>query len=156
MTVFGPPGKHLIRTVGDPCLRARAVPVTDFGPALHDLVARMRAVMADARGVGLAANQIGSNLAVFVYDCPDDTGRAHTGVLVNHAAIKTAGLPTVEPEGCLSVPGEQHPTSRAPRATVTGLDLDGRPVTVTGTGFFARCLQHEVDHLNGRLFTDPR
>ena len=57
-------------------------------------------------------------------------------------------------EGCLSVPGEAFPTGRAAEATVTGIDLDGDPVTVSGTGFFARCLQHETDHLDGYLYLD--
>jgi peptide deformylase len=119
--------------------------------------------MAAARGVGLAANQIGVNLRLFVYDCredgADDEGDRRRGVMVN-PVLETSGRPETMPdpdddwEGCLSVPGESFPTGRAGWAKVTGLDADGVPVTVEGTGLLARCLQHETDHLDGIIYLD--
>ena len=122
---------HPIRVVGDPVLSTPTRPVTDFDDTLRALVADMYETMAAANGVGLAANQIGVDLRVFVYDCPDD-----------------------DFEGCLSVPGETYPTGRATSAKVTGFDDNGEPVEVEGAGFFARCLQHETDHLDGLLYLD--
>ncbi|TCO58075.1 peptide deformylase [Actinocrispum wychmicini] len=113
--------------------------------------------MAAAHGVGLAANQIGVPLRLFVYDCPDDDGVRHKGLVVN-PVLETSERPETMPdpdddfEGCLSVPGESFPTGRASWAKVTGQDKDGEPVEVAGTGFFARCLQHETDHLDGLLY----
>jgi peptide deformylase len=109
--------------------------------------------MYDASGVGLAANQIGVSLRVFVFDCPDDEGQRHVGHVVNPVLV-TAGDPVVGEEGCLSIPGLYFPTLRHPRATVEGVDADGRPVRVTGTGELARCLQHETGHLDGKVYID--
>lgn len=148
-----------IRVVGDPVLHTPTTPVTDFGPTLYPLVQDMLDTMAAAEGVGLAANQIGVDLRLFVYDCPDDQGMQYRGVVVN-PVLETNGVPETMPdpdddwEGCLSVPGESFPTGRAPWARVTGTDLDGAPVIVEGTGLLARCLQHETDHLDGLLYLD--
>jgi peptide deformylase len=150
---------HPIRVVGDPVLSTPTRPVTEFDDELRTLVADMYETMAAANGVGLAANQIGVDRRVFVYDCPDDEGVRHKGVVVN-PTLATSGRPEGMPdpdddfEGCLSVPGETFPTGRAERATVTGFDDNGEPVEVEGTGFFARCLQHETDHLDGLLYLD--
>jgi peptide deformylase len=135
--------------------------VTVFDDELRTLVADMFDTMAAADGVGLAANQVGVDLRVFVYDCPDDeTGETFRGVVVN-PVLETSELPgetMPDPdedwEGCLSVPGEQYPTGRAEWARVTGVDLDGSPVEVSGRGFLARCLQHETDHLDGTIYVD--
>lgn len=113
--------------------------------------------MAAANGVGLAANQIGIPLRLFVYDCPDDEGTRHKGLVVN-PVLETSERPETMPdpdhdyEGCLSVPGENYPTGRATWARVTGQNVDGSPVEVEGTGFLARCFQHETDHLDGLLY----
>ncbi|WP_121709282.1 peptide deformylase, partial [Streptomyces sp. E5N91] len=109
-----------------------------------------------ARGVGLAANQIGVGLKVFVYDCPDDKGVRHVGAVCNPRLVDTPDDTRTEEgnEGCLSVPSAYARLSRAYRTEVTGQDLRGNPVKVWGTGLFARCLQHETDHLNGRLYID--
>jgi peptide deformylase len=109
--------------------------------------------MAVADGVGLAAPQVGVDLAVFVYDCPDADGVRHRGHVVN-PTIETSGPVESSDEGCLSVPGPYQELDRFHSATVTGVDMDGKPVEVTGTGFFARCLQHETDHLRGVLYID--
>jgi peptide deformylase len=150
---------HRIRIAGDPVLHHPTREVTEFDTELKTLVDDMFETMAAARGVGLAANQIGVDLRVFVYDCPDDDGVQHRGVIVN-PVLETSEIPESMPdpdddfEGCLSVPGEAYPTGRAQWAKVTGQDLDGQPFEAEGTGFFARCLQHETDHLNGYLYTD--
>ena len=148
-----------IRIVGDPVLSRPTRRVEEVDDELRTLVADMFDTMAAARGVGLAANQVGVDLRVFVYDCPDDEGKRARGVVVN-PVLETSPLPETMPdpdddeEGCLSVPGEQFPAGRAERARVTGTDLDGTPVVVDGTGFLARCLQHETDHLDGLLYLD--
>jgi peptide deformylase len=148
---------HLIRIVGDPVLHHPTDKVTVFDDALRRLVDDMFETMAAANGVGLAANQIGVNLRLFVYDCPDDEGTRHQGVVVN-PVLETSERPETMPdpdddyEGCLSVPGESYPTGRATWAKVTGFDPHGEPVEVEGTGYFARCLQHETDHLDGLLY----
>ena len=150
---------HPIRVVGDPVLATPTRPVQEFDDELRTLVADMYETMAAANGVGLAANQIGVDLRVFVYDCPDDEGVRHKGVVVNPTLTtseRPEGMPDPDDdfEGCLSVPGETYPTGRASWAKVTGFDDEGQPVEVEGKGFFARCLQHETDHLDGLLYLD--
>lgn len=148
-----------IRVVGDPVLHTPTKPVTEYDEVLHTLVRDMFDTMAAAEGVGLAANQIGVDLRVFVYDCPDGQDVRHRGVVVN-PILETTERPETMPdpdddwEGCLSVPGESFPTGRAGWARVTGTDLDGALVVVEGTGLLARCLQHETDHLDGLLYLD--
>lgn len=139
-----------IRLLGDPVLRTPTVPVTAFGPDLVRLVTRMTRAMKAADGVGLAANQIGVGLRVFVYDLRD--GR--DGHVVNPTLHVSPGMMAEELEGCLSVPGQHHLTPRAGSATVTGVDAGGAPIEVSGDGLLARCLQHEVDHLDGLLYLD--
>jgi peptide deformylase len=91
---------------------------------------------------------------VFVYDCPDDEDRRHLGYVVNPRLAHTGGVTVTGPEGCLSLPGVESGTRRHDEAVVEGVDVHGEPLTVSGTGFFARCLQHECDHLEGAVFTD--
>lgn len=155
-----------IRIVGDPVLHTPTspVPVADDGslPAdLGDLITTMFETMDAANGVGLAANQVGVGLRLFVYDCADDrrSTTRRRGVVIN-PVLETSERPETMPdpdeddEGCLSVPGESFPTGRAEWARVTGLDGDGNPVTLEGTGLFARMLQHETGHLDGLLYLD--
>jgi peptide deformylase len=142
-----------IVVVGDPVLAERTRPVTDFDDTLAALIDDMFAAMAVASGVGLAAPQVGVSLAVFVYDCPDGDGQRQVGHVIN-PVIEVFGEPDTADEGCLSVPGPYHELERASGATVRGFDKTGAPVEVTGTGYFARCLQHETDHLNGMLYID--
>lgn len=146
--------------VGDPVLHRPTRPVEQVDDRIRTLVADMFETMAAAKGVGLAANQVGVDLRLFVYDCPDEeTHTMRRGHVVN-PVLETGELPQSMPdpnddeEGCLSVPGENFPTGRADWARVTGTDLDGEPVDVEGRGFFARCLQHETDHLDGHLYLD--
>lgn len=140
--------------LGDPLLAALAREATGFGPPLARLVEDLFATMYAARGVGLAANQIGEGVRVFVYDCPDDEDRRHLGHLVNPRLVDVDGTAVRGPEGCLSLPGLEAGTERFDHAVLEGTDVDGRPRRVHGTGFFARCLQHEYDHLEGRLYVD--
>ncbi|MEU2054491.1 peptide deformylase [Streptomyces bungoensis] len=140
--------------LGDPVLREPCRDVTGFGPELEDLVQDLFATMYAAQGVGLAANQIGSALRVFVYDCPDDEDVRHLGHLLNPRLVETDGVVVRGPEGCLSLPGLEAGTERYDHAVVEGFTVTGEPVTVHGTGFFARCLQHECDHLEGRVYAD--
>jgi peptide deformylase len=146
-----------ITLYGDPVLHAPCAEVVAFDEALETLVADMFASMYEADGVGLAANQIGVGLRVFVYDCPaEDSEERLVGHVVNPvlAAPKGRRHRDTDREGCLSVPGPYADLARADLATVTGVDQTGRPLTVRGTGLLARCLQHEVDHLNGVVYVD--
>jgi peptide deformylase len=150
---------HAIRIAGDPVLHNPTREITEFDEQLRTLTDDMFETMYEAEGVGLAANQIGLDLRVFVYDCPDDEGVRHKGVVVN-PKLETSDIPETMPdpdddwEGCLSAPGESYPTGRASWAKVTGSDVEGNPIEVEGTGYFARCLQHETDHLNGYIYLD--
>ncbi len=155
-----------IRIVGDPVLHTPTTPVPvaadgSLPAELPELIATMYDTMDAAHGVGLAANQIGYGVRVFVYDCADDRGMTNRrrGVVVN-PVLETSEVPETMPdagtdeEGCLSVPGESFPTGRAKWARVTGLDAGGKPVAIEGTGLFARMLQHETGHLDGFLYLD--
>jgi peptide deformylase len=115
--------------------------------------------MEAADGVGLAANQIGVDARIFVIDCPDAAGEDVVGYVVNPTLTlldPAAGEPAEEvtEEGCLSVPGPYADLSRAFRARVDGVDVHGDPVRIEATGMAARCLQHEVDHLEGIVYVD--
>lgn len=140
--------------LGDPLLHRACEDVTDFGPSLARLVEDMFATMYAAQGVGLAANQVGVPLKVFVYDCPDDDDVRHLGHVVNPELVEADGLTVRGPEGCLSLPGLEAGTDRFDHAVVEGLTMTGEPVRIAGTGWFARCLQHECDHLEGTVYTD--
>lgn len=146
-----------ITVVGNPVLHKECKDVTEFDDELAKLVDDMFASQRTAEGVGLAANQIGVDLKVFVYDCPDDDGVRHTGVVCNPKLVE---LPADKRrlddsnEGCLSVPTAYAPLARPDYAEVTGQDEKGNPIKVRGTGYFARCLQHETDHLYGYLYID--
>ncbi|WP_018653972.1 peptide deformylase [Actinomadura flavalba] len=144
-----------ITLVGEPVLHRPCADVETFDDALAELVDDMFASMYEANGVGLAANQIGVGLRVFVYDCPDEDGVAQKGVVVNPVLEmpEHRHLDDSE-EGCLSVPGPHAPLARPDRAVCHGFDVTGAPVTVEGTGLLARCLQHETDHLDGKLYID--
>ncbi|WP_188669120.1 peptide deformylase, partial [Tersicoccus solisilvae] len=137
-----------VRVLGDPILRTQAETVTRFDDALARLVADMHETMIAVGGVGLAGPQVGVGLRVFTWEVDGSSGHVVNPVLTVEEQTQ-AGM-----EGCLSVPAIGGHTTRAHRATVTGLDVTGAPVTVTGEGMLARCLQHETDHLDGRLYLD--
>lgn len=132
-------------------------PVESFDEELRALVADMVATMYAANGVGLAACQIGVDRQVFVFDCPDDDGLHHTGVVCNPEVHLPEGRDRRlddDDEGCLSLPGAFVGLARPDFARVEGQDLDGNPVSYEGTGLLARCLQHETDHTQGTVFGD--
>jgi peptide deformylase len=143
-----------VRLLGDPGLHEPCREVTAFDAGLAALVEDLFATMYAADGVGLAASQIGVPLRVFVYDCPDDEELRHLGHIVNPRLVRVDGVTVTGHEGCLSLPGVNAGTTRHDETVVEGFDLRGEPLRVEGTGFFARCLQHECDHLDGLLFTD--
>lgn len=148
----GNPRKVVV--AGDPVLHKVSERVTSFDNSLATLIDDMLATMRVAAGVGLAAPQVRVDLAVFVYDCPDADGKQHVGHLVNPEIVSTSGPEDDSEEGCLSVPGPYHHLARPSVATVRGVDKTGAPLEVTGTGFFARCLLHETEHLRGILYID--
>ncbi|MER5518661.1 peptide deformylase [Streptomyces sp. NPDC002763] len=146
-----------ITETGEEVLHKPCRDVTEFGPDLAALIDDMFLTMYIADGAGLAANQVGVDLRLFVYDCPDDDGVRHVGHIVN-PVLETpdpAGRRLLDDsEGCLSVPGAVMDVPRPDRAVMHGQDKDGNPLTLEGTGYFARCLAHETDHVNGRVFLD--
>jgi peptide deformylase len=141
-----------IRLLGDPVLRTACDPVTgpaaDWGPGLARLVDDLIDTVQEPGRAGLAANQIGVSLAVFAYNVDGALGYVINPVL-------TVGDEEEDgPEGCLSIPGITALRSRATWASVSGTDLRGDPVTVSGDEEMARCLQHETGHLRGELYID--
>lgn len=137
-----------IRTWGDPVLRQAGAPVEKIDDTLLKLVDDMLQTMYDAPGVGLAAQQVGVLLRLFVYDVGDGPG-----VLINPEIVETSGEWEYE-EGCLSVPGLFFPITRAERVHIRGLDLDGNEVDHEGHELLGRVFQHETDHLHGKLLLD--
>lgn len=142
---------------GESVMHRPQAAVTAYDEALHELVADMAATMYAAEGVGLAACQIGVDLAVFVFDCPDDSGTHVAGVVCNPEVSVPEGADRNlddDLEGCLSFPGAFVDCARPDRATVLGTGLTGQRVEFTGDGLLARCLQHETDHTRGVVFGD--
>ncbi|MFJ2738717.1 peptide deformylase [Streptomyces sp. NPDC087440] len=147
-----------ITVVGEEVLRRRCREVVEFGtPELARLIDDMFATNQVAEGAGLAANQIDVDLRVFVWDITDDWGVRHVGHIVNPVLDEVPAEERElieESEGCLSVPGPYRTVPRLDRAVVRGRDKDGNALVIEGRGYFARCLQHETDHLNGHLYLD--
>jgi peptide deformylase len=144
---------------GEPVLHRRAEAVETIDDEVRTLVADMFETMDVANGVGLAAPQIGVGLRIYTWQMDNEDGVPARGVVINPyvtASKPAAGEPDPheEAEGCLSVPGESFPLRRGLQASVTGLDLDGNDLEFEATGWFARCMQHEYDHLNGFLYVD--
>ncbi|WBB76494.1 peptide deformylase [Micromonospora sp. WMMD1128] len=138
-----------IRIIGDPVLRTPSEPVTTFDAELRALVQDLIDTTLGAPGrAAVAAPQIGVNTQVFAWHAD-----GHTGHLVNPTLELSDELQD-DDEGCLSIPGLYFPTPRAMHATAHGHDQHGEPLTITGSGFLARILQHETDHLHGRLYVD--
>ena len=142
---------------GEDVMHRRQEPVTDFDEELRSLAADMVATMYAADGVGLAACQIGVDRSLFVFDCPDDDGIHHTGLVCNPVLFLPEGRDRQlddSDEGCLSLPGAFVGCARPDYARVEGQDLEGNDVSFEGTGLLARCLQHETDHCFGTVFGD--
>lgn len=138
-----------IRTVGDPVLRTPCEEITVIDARVEALVADLLETVDNEGRAGLAANQIGVGLRAFSYNIDDEVGYVLNPVIVELSEDYQDGE-----EGCLSVPGLWFPTRRAWYARVVGMNLDGAEIVVEGTGLMARCLQHEVDHLDGHLYLD--
>ncbi|MFJ2091138.1 peptide deformylase [Streptomyces sp. NPDC087901] len=147
-----------ITVVGEEILRRRCTEVTRFGTAeLSQLIDDMFATNQVAEGAGLAANQVDVDLQLFVWDITDEWGVRHVGHITNPVLAEVpAGERRLveESEGCLSVPGPYRMVPRLDRAVVRGRDRNGAPLVIEGRGYFARCLQHETDHLRGQLYLD--
>jgi peptide deformylase len=142
-----------VRIYGDPALRTKAAEVAAFDDTLRELAADMRETMKAYNGVGLAANQIGVLQRILVVDVPlDDETRARH-VMVNPVILERSGSETGE-EGCLSIPGIYEDVSRSFRLKVQALDEHGQAFELEASGYLARAIQHEVDHLDGVLFVD--
>ena len=140
-----------VRLFGDPVLTTRAEEVTEFDDKLKTLIADMMDTMDDEGGVGLAANQVGVLRRVFVFDCSHVEGGSR-GHIVNPVWAAVGEETQTGAEGCLSIPGIQKDTTRYQTVTVSGVDSDGRPISIQASGLMARCIQHETDHLDGVLF----
>jgi peptide deformylase len=138
-----------IRLFGDPVLTTPAEIVTTFDKELRVLVKDLTDTMIDAPGVGLAAPQIGVGLRVFTYDVDDTVGH-----LINPVIGVVSDEEQDGDEGCLSFPGLAFPTKRKQRVVASGFTMHGDPITIEGSALLARCIQHEVDHLDGVLFID--
>jgi peptide deformylase len=134
----------------DPVLREISKPVTKFNANIHKLLTDMADTMYDANGVGLAAPQIGILKRAIVIDVGDENGLIE---MLNPELVHKEGE-QFGPEGCLSIPGLTGDVSRAQTVTVKGLDRNGNEIVITGSELLARAFQHEIDHLNGVLFTD--
>ncbi len=150
-----------IARMGHPVLITPAVPVPDPGaPEVRRLVADMLETMADANGAGLAAPQVHVPWRLFVFHVPENRGTGApddpiTGpmVLINPVLEALDETPMLGWEGCLSIPGLRAVVPRASRIRYTGVDCDGQQITADVTGFHARVVQHEADHLDGVLYT---
>ncbi len=144
---------------GEPVLHRTAARVEAFDEALADLVTDMFETMDAAHGVGLAAPQIGVGRRLFTYELANDDDVPARGVVIN-PILTVARIATTRPdpdddaEGCLSVPGESFPLVRADHVRVQGFNAWGEELDFEATGWFARCMQHEFDHLNGKLYVD--
>ncbi|MEW2277125.1 peptide deformylase [Streptomyces cyaneofuscatus] len=147
-----------VTVVGEEILSRWCQEVTEFGsPELSSLINDMFLTMYVADGARMAANQVDVDLRLFVYDCSDDYGIRHVGHIVNPVLdLPDPGSRRLldDFEGCLSVPGAGMAVPRTDRAVARGFDKDGNPLVIEGTGYFARCLQHETDHLFGHTYLD--
>jgi peptide deformylase len=138
-----------IRLFGDPVLKTMSDPIRSVDAGVRGLVEDLIDSVLPPGRAGVAAPQIGVNLRAFSYNVDGDVG-----YIINPEIVELSGEPEPVDEGCLSVPGLWFPTMRYPFARVTGIDLDGKPVELSGTGVMAQALQHETDHLNGTLYLD--
>lgn len=142
-----------ICTYPDPILRRKAQPVTTIDRDIRRLIDEMAETMYSAPGIGLAANQVGKSHRVLVVDLQRPDYERGLLVLVNPRIVAASGETTYE-EGCLSVPEFFSNVKRYDQITVQALDKDGSPVEISASGLLAVVLQHEIDHLEGRLFID--
>ncbi|GEP48359.1 peptide deformylase [Microbacterium saccharophilum] len=137
-----------IRLFGDPVLRTPSAPVDVVDDGIRALVRDLLDSVEPAGRAGVAAPQIGVGLRAFSYNIDGDIG------YVLNPVLEVSGDPEPVGEGCLSVPGLWHDAIRHPHAKVTGIDLDGNEIVLEGDGLLAQALQHECDHLDGKLYLD--
>lgn len=140
----------------DPVLRKKAVKLRKADDGIRKLAQDMWETMLDAPGVGLAAPQIGKSIRLITVHMPEDEedGTEEASyILINPEIVKSTGE-QLGSEGCLSIPGIAGNVKRADYITVKAMDLDNRPIRIKASGYLARILQHEIDHLDGVLFTD--
>jgi peptide deformylase len=142
--------RYTIRLFGDPVLKQRAPDVTDIDGSLVELTDAMVETMRAAPGLGLAANQVGIQKRLFVYQLSEEEGPK---VVINPTITESRGEWEYE-EGCLSVPGLYFTIVRPKEVHLTGLDLDGKEISVEADELAARLFQHEVDHLDGTLLLE--
>lgn len=135
----------------DPRLRTRAAPVTQVDDSIRRLVDDMFETMYDAPGIGLAATQVNVHQRVIVIDVSEEKNEPR--VFINPEIISREGVEQMD-EGCLSVPGVYETVERADRVKVRALNRDGQPFELETGGLLAVCIQHEMDHLEGKLFVD--
>jgi peptide deformylase len=135
----------------DPRLRTVAAPVAVVDDAIRELAADMLETMYAAKGIGLAATQVNVHRRLLVVDVSEERDQPH--VLVNPEVIERDQVGSYQ-EGCLSVPGIYDDVERAQQVRVRALDRDGRPFELDADGLLAICIQHEIDHLDGKLFVD--
>ncbi|MEX2179156.1 MAG: peptide deformylase [Gemmatimonadaceae bacterium] len=140
-----------IRVLGDPVLRQDTTAVEAVTDELRQLIDAMFATMRRAKGIGLAAPQVGRSERIAVVDVNAETGPI---ALVNPRILSAAGTTAKSEEGCLSIPDVFGDVVRPDGVVVAALDRDGRPFEIEAGGLLARCLQHEIDHLHGKLFLD--
>ena len=138
---------------GDRPLHVPASPVTKFDDQLQRLVDDMIETMYAAPGIGLAATQVGVPLRLFVVDLSVGRDVSQLIAMANPTFVEREGT-QLEEEGCLSVPGFNATVLRPSRVVVEGVDREGQPLRLEGTGLLARAFQHEIDHLDGRVFID--
>jgi len=137
-----------IRVLGDPILRQATTPITEITDDLRDLIENMFETMRHARGIGLAAPQVGRSERLAVIEIDEQPL-----VIINPEIVARTGKAKAE-EGCLSIPDIYADVERPKQVTVRALDADGQPIEIEADELLARCLQHEIDHLDGRLFLD--
>ncbi|WP_020650994.1 peptide deformylase [Solimonas variicoloris] len=137
----------------DPRLRQKAQPVTVFDAALQTLIDDMFETMYDAPGVGLAATQVGLALRLAVMDCSEDKDKPQPMVIINPEILDPDDRVEME-EGCLSVPGIADKVQRYNRLTLRAFDRNGQPFELAAEGLLAQAIQHEIDHLDGKLYID--
>jgi peptide deformylase len=146
---------ELVTDKKNPVLRQPAKPVDRVTPEIRTLIREMRTKMKEWHGIGLAAPQIGLNLQIFVAEIdytPEREGKFYA--LINPEIISRSNKTNDMEEGCLSVPGKAGTISRSERVTIQGLNEMGKKIKIKASGFLARVFQHEIDHLNGKLFID--
>jgi peptide deformylase len=141
---------HVVK-FGDPVLKSKASPVSEFGPELRAEVERMVSIMRDAMGVGLAATQLGILRRLLVFQVGPDS---EPTALVNPQVEWLSEEAVLAEEGCLSLPRVSMDVERPLHVRVSGRDVDGEPVSIEASGLEARVLQHEIDHLDGILILD--